>query len=102
MLHIIMLGSAFGGSLDPSSMQDWNGETFSNTASMQQGYDIVIHQLGMAIANRPTPGASSGIFGFTMSLNNSISFVDSKDYVDGKPSPWNLLTTTEENPPVFW
>ena len=40
------------GNLSPASMGDWNGKTYDRANSIQQGYDIVVRQLGMAIANQ--------------------------------------------------
>ena len=49
------------GNLSPASMGDWNGKTYDRANSIQQGYDIVVRQLGMAIANHPHAITSVGI-----------------------------------------
>ncbi len=102
MLFFMLIHSAHAGSITPSSMSDWSGESYTSTPSIQKGYGIVVKQLGMSIANKPDSGTSSGIYGFEMTIKNRIAFVDSKDYVDGSPSPWNLISQSEEAPPALW
>ena len=68
----LMLGNtAVAGNLSPQSMSDWNGKDYSQSGSIEQGYGIVVRQLGMAIANKPQTISSMGIHGFEMSLQNS-------------------------------
>lgn len=99
----LMLGNtAVAGNLSPQSMSDWNGKDYSQSASIQQGYGIVVRQLGMAIANKPQTISSMGIHGFEMSLQNSVSFIDATRYSDGSPSPWNLAFSDEQAPENLW
>jgi len=93
---------ALAGNLSPGSMNDWGGKAYTKTTSIQQGYDVVIRQLGMAIANKPTTVTSMGIHGFEMSVQNSVSFIDAARYADGSPSPWNLAFSDEEAPENLW
>jgi hypothetical protein len=102
MLYLMLIHTVSAGVINPSSMSEWSGQSYTSTSSIQQGYGIVVKQLGMSIANKPSAGTSSGIYGFEMTIKNSIAFVDSKDYVDGSPSPWNLISNTEEAPPALW
>ncbi len=90
------------GNLSPSSMGDWNGKTYDKGNSIQQGYNIVVRQLGMAVANHPHAMTSMGIHGFEMSLQNTVSFIDAKRYPDGSPSPWNLAFSDEQAPNNLW
>jgi hypothetical protein len=90
------------GNLSPSSMNDWNGRAYNKTAAIQQGYDIVVKQLGMAIANHPHSVTSMGLHGFEMSVQNTVSFIDAARYADGSPSPWNLAFSNEEAPENLW
>ena len=83
-------------------MSDWNGRPYQKTAAIQQGYDIVVKQLGMAVANRPQSVTSMGIHGFQMSIQNTVSFIDSTRYADGSPSPWNLAFSNEDAPDNLW
>ena len=69
---------------------------------IEQGYGIVVRQLGMAIANKPQTITSMGIHGFEMSLQNSVSFIDATRYSDGSPSPWNLAFSDEQAPENLW
>ncbi len=94
--------NSMAGNLSPSSMGDWNGKTYSQSSSIQQGYDIVVRQLGLAIANKPQTVTSMGIHGFEMSLENSVSFIDAARYSDGSPSPWNLAFSDESAPENLW
>ena len=98
----LMHTSAHAGNISPSSMADWNGKEYSSSNSIEQGYDIVVRQLGMAIANKPHTVTSMGIHGFEMSLQNSVSFIDASRYADGSPSPWNLAFSDEEAPSNLW
>ena len=90
------------GNLSPSSMNDWDGRAYNKTAAIQQGYDIVVKQLGMAIANHPQSVTSMGLHGFEMSVQNTVSFIDAARYADGSPSPWNLAFSNEEAPENLW
>ena len=111
LLHIAsltLLASALwstpaeAGHISPSSMNDWNGKAYNKTSSIQQGYGIVVQQLGLAIANRPHAITTMGIHGFEMSLQNTVSFIDSTSYADGSPSPWNLTFSDESAPENLW
>ena len=104
---MILLFSIFStivqaGNLDPSSMGNWSGKDYTAQDQIQQGFNIVSKQLGMAIANHPHAPSSMGIHGFEMSLENNIAFIDAKDYLDGSPSPWNLAFSDEDAPQSLW
>ena len=99
---LLVTTTATAGNLSPQSMSDWNGKAYTQSNSIQQGYDIVVRQLGMAIANKPQTVTSMGIHGFEMSLQNSVSFIDAARYSDGSPSPWNLAFSDEAAPDNLW
>lgn len=99
----LLIGSpVYAGNVSPRSMSDWNGKSYTQSASIQQGYEIVVRQLGLAIANKPQTVTSMGIHGFEMSLQNSVSFIDAARYSDGSPSPWNLAFSDEQAPENLW
>ena len=99
---IALLSSAFAGNLDPSSMMTWSGDPYTKASSISSAYDVVVKQLGMSIRNRPHAPSSSGVHGFELNLQNNLAMIDSKDYVDGSPSPWNLAYSDEDAPPALW
>lgn len=98
----LTLSSAFAGSLDPSSMQDWGGVSFTDKTEIGNSFDVVVKQLGMSIRNRPHAPSSNGIHGFEITLQNNLAAIDSKDYVDGTHSPWHLVYSDENAPPALW
>ena len=99
----LLLGNAtHAGNISPQSMGDWNGKGYTQSSSIQQGYEIVVRQLGLAIANKPQTVTSMGIHGFEMSVQNSVSFIDAARYSDGSPSPWNLAFSDEKAPENLW
>ena len=102
MLLTFLIQSALAGPLDPSSMLDWNGQTYINPTSFQNDFAVVVKQLSLSTANQPSAATTLGIYGFEMILDNRIAFIDSTEYVDGSPSPWNLMSSTEESPPALW
>ena len=93
---LLIGNTTHAGNISPQSMGDWNGKGYTQSSSIQQGYDIVVRQLGLAIANKPQTVTSMGIHGFEMSVQNSVSFIDAARYSDGSPSPWNLAFSDEE------
>ena len=99
---LLIANTTHAGNLSPQSMSEWNGKSYTQATSIQQGYDIVVRQLGLAIANKPQTVTSMGIHGFEMSLQNSVSFIDAARYSDGSPSPWNLAFSDEEAPENLW
>ena len=98
----LTLSSALAGSLDPSSMQDWRGVSFTDQKAIGESYDVVVKQLGMSIRNRPHAPSSNGIHGFEITLQNNLAAIDSTDYVDGSHSPWHLAYSDEDAPPALW
>tara|TARA_B110000037_G_scaffold16279_1_gene16897 strand:- start:731 stop:1561 length:831 start_codon:yes stop_codon:yes gene_type:complete len=99
---LLSLSTAFAGNLDPSSMKDWAGVTYTKQGVVTEYYDTVVKQLGMSIRNRPHAPSSKGIHGFELSLQNNLSAIDSTDYSDGTPSPWHLSYSDEDAPPALW
>ena len=67
----LTLSSALAGSLDPSSMQDWRGVSFTDQKAIGESYDVVVKQLGMSIRTRPHAPSSNGIHGFEITLQNT-------------------------------
>ena len=98
----LMLGhTTQAGNISPQSMSDWNGKSYTQSSSIQQGYEIVVRQLGLAIANKPQTVTSMGIHGFEMSLQNSVSFIDAARY----PMVHHLLElafSDEQAPENLW
>jgi len=85
-----------------SNLGTWNGSPVDQAVTMD-AYELVVNQLGLAIANKPmSPGETLGIFGFDVGLSSTIAFTDTKEGSSGQPSPWARVHETGEPNGVMW
>jgi hypothetical protein len=85
-----------------SNLATWNGSPVDQAVAMDS-YEVVVNQLGLAIANKPmAPGETLGVFGFDVGLSSTVAFIDTKDGSSGQPSPWARVHETGEPNGVMW
>src|SRR5262245_28031740 len=71
----------------------YEGEKGTDTKAVMEGYEEVVKELGVAIANKPmAPGETLGINGFDLSVYNSVAFIHAKG-TDDEPSGWERTHT---------
>jgi len=85
-----------------SNLGTWNGSPVDQAVTMD-AYELVVNQLGLAIANKPmSPGETLGVFGFDVGLSSTVAFTDTKAGSSGQPSPWARVHETGEPNAVMW
>ena len=71
-----------------SQLGSYDGAAVTDTGTTRAAYQQVVRELGASIANRPSIARTSGLHGFDLSLNTSVSWIDDGDEGDLKPAPW--------------
>ena len=86
-----------------SSLATWGGAE-PDPVVIQDAYETVVNELGVAIANKPmAPGETLGIYGFDVGLSGTLAFTTTKEddspwarvHEDGDPSPVMIIPTLQ-------
>ena len=74
-----------------SQLGTFNGEPVTDTGATRAAYQQVVREFGAAIANRPSIARTSGLHGFDLSLNTSVSWIEDGEEGSLKPAPWERV-----------
>lgn len=79
------------------------GGVDGDARASRDAYEIVVRQLGVAIAN-PSMGAAetSGLHGFDIQLVNSVAFLDASSGRASNPAPWERVHTDGDPSGTMW
>lgn len=74
-----------------SQLGSFDGEPVTDVGATRAAYEQVVREFGASIANRPSVARTSGLHGFDLSINTSVSWID--DGVEGslKPAAWERV-----------
>ena len=80
-----------------------DGVAVGDTRASREAYEVVVRQLGVAIAN-PSMGAAetSGLHGFDLQLVNSVAFLDASSDSASNPAPWERVHAEGEPSGALW
>ena len=80
-----------------------DGVATGDTRSARDAYEVVVRQLGVAVAN-PAMGAAetSGMHGFDIQLVNSVAFLDADSDRASNPAPWERVHTDGDPSGAMW
>ncbi len=85
-----------------SALGAWNGSSV-DTAVAADAYQVVVNQLGLAIANKPmAPGETLGVFGFDIGVSSTVAFIETKEGSNSQPSSWARVHEDGEPNAVMW
>ena len=79
------------------------GVTAGDARASRDAYEVVVRQLGVAVAN-PSMGAAetSGLHGFDLQLVNSVAFLDASSDNASNPAPWERVHADGEPSGAMW
>lgn len=80
-----------------------DGVAAGDTRSSREAYEVVVRQLGVAVAN-PSMGAAetSGLNGFDIQLVNSVAFLDADSDNASNPAPWERVHEEGDPSGAMW
>lgn len=108
---LFAVAAAWATSDEPSilAMDDFGGastyiaETSSETDYVAVGYQTMVKELAVTIANKPiAPGRSLGMNGFQVSLGNTFAFIRTGSVDGTNPSGWDLAAPDDEPQPFLF
>ncbi|NOY24421.1 MAG: hypothetical protein GXP62_00975, partial [Oligoflexia bacterium] len=66
-----------------SQLDEYQGDAYTNTDTIEASYRTVVRDLGTGLANKPQGGATLGIDGFDISMGTTLIFVKGNQYQGG-------------------